>query len=153
MVRNLNNIGYGGHIPAAQSENMFGKTYGNITRDSANKNYVKGIEAPPEEMYKSQAMQEHQNQAQVKGRTAAETVGVIREDEVFEKPLDPASAYQFYGIQDDAIDEIVKEQELKKNSAIFYGVDPKSMQNHTLTHIKKDTSMTPEEMTKQVSIV
>lgn len=132
---------------------MYGKTYGNITRDSANKNYVKGIEAPPEEMYKSQSMQEHQNQKQVVGRTAAETVGVVREDEVFEKPLDPAAAYQFYGIQDDAIDEIVKEQELKKNSAIFYGVDPKSMQNHTLTHIKKDTSMTPDEMTKQVRAV
>lgn len=144
-------LGYGGHIPAAQSENMYGKTYGNITRDSANKNYVKGIEAPPEEMYKSQSMQEHQNQAHVTGRSAAETVGVVREEEVFEKPLDPAAVNKFYGVPDEEVDEIIKEQDLKKNAATFYGFDPASEANHEITHIKKNLGMTDAEMTKQVS--
>lgn len=130
---------------------MYGKTYGNITRDSANKHYVKGIEAPPEEMYKSQSMQEHQNQAQVNGRTAAETVGVTREEEVFEKPLDPAALNKFYGVEDDELDKIIKEQNLKKDSATFYGFDPASEANHQITHIQKNTGMTPDEITTQVN--
>ena len=97
-----------------------------MTRDSSNKNYVKGIEAPPEYMYKSQTMNEYQDQTTVDGRSAAKTVGIIKHDDIYEKPLDPRASNKFYGIEDDEMDDLIKEQTLAKDAATFYGFDPHS---------------------------
>lgn len=117
---------------------MYGKTYGTVTRDSANKNYVKGIEAPPEEMYKSQAMKEFQDQMTVSGISAAHTVGVTKLDDVYDKPLDPSAANKFYGIEDNEMDDLIKEQTLQKDTIAFYGFDPK-------THVHKEKPHVEDE--------
>lgn len=116
--------GYGGYIPAVKSENLYGKTYGTVTYKSAAKKYVKGIDCPPEEKYKSQGMQEFKHQATVKARTAARTVGVNKEDDTYKKPIDPTMVNKFWGIQDEQMDDLVKDSHLKHNTEAFYGVDP-----------------------------
>ena len=103
---------------------MFGKTYGTITYKSAAKKYVKGIDAPPEEKYKSQGMEEFTHQAQVKARTAAKTVGVVKHDDIYKKPIEPEMVNKFWGIGDEEMDDLVQENHLKKNTNAFYGVDP-----------------------------
>ena len=109
-----------------------------MTRDSANKNYVKGIEGPPEFMYKSQTMNEYQDQAQVDGRSAAKTVGVVKLDDVYDKPLDPRASNKFYGIEDNEMDDLVKQQTLQKDAAAFYGFDPKSHIHIEKKHIENE---------------
>lgn len=113
---------------------MYGKTYGTVTRDSANKNYIKGIEAPPEEMYKTQTMGEFRDQAKVEGRTAAKTVGVTKLDDIYVKPLDPRAQNLFFGIADEEMDDLVKKQALEKDAATFYGFDPKTHVSRPKVH-------------------
>lgn len=117
-------IGYGGYIPAVKSENLYGKTYGIATYKSAAKEYNKGIDAPAEEKYKSQGMAEFVNQRSVNAATAAKSVGVIKEDDIYKKPIDPQMVNKFWGIGDDEMDDLVKENQKKKNTDAFYGVDP-----------------------------
>ena len=116
--------GYGGYIPAVKSENLFGKTYGTVTYKSASKEFSRGIDAPAEEKYKSIGMDEFRNQASVNGATAASTVGVIKEDDTYQKPLDPDMVNKFWGIKDEEMDDLVQQQHMARNTNAFYGVDP-----------------------------
>ena len=136
-------LGYGGHVKGVHAENMFGKSYGDVSRKSVNKEYIKGMELPPEEMYKSQNHGEFEDQAKVNGRSAAQTVGVVKHDDVYKKPLDPRNANLFFGIPDEEMDELVQKQALEKNAKVFYGYDPNQ------THARKKPAQSLEEATKQ----
>ena len=116
--------GYGGYIPAVKSENLFGKTYGNVTYKSAAKEFNRGIDAPPPEKYKSIGMEEFKDQAQVNGATAAKSVGVVKLDDTYVKPIDPQMVNKFWGINDTEMDELVQQKHLERNTNQFYGVNP-----------------------------
>jgi hypothetical protein len=119
------------------SENIYGKTYGIATEKSATKDYVAGIDNPPEEKYRSQGMAEFQKQTNVNWKTAAQSVGVIKKEDIYKKPIDPKDVNKFWGIEDDDMDELVKDKHFEKNKNIFFGFDPK---DHTQTvRVKKQT--------------
>jgi hypothetical protein len=112
------------------SENIFGKTYGTVTEKSAVGDFVKGIDAPAEEKYRSMGMAEFQNQAQVNGKSAAQSVGIVKHDDIYKKPIDPADVNKFWGIEEKEMDQLVQDNQLLKNTDAFYGFDPK---NYTTT--------------------
>lgn len=133
-------LGYGGYVQAVKSENIFGKTYGTATYKSVNKKYTPGIDVPPEQKYKSMNTKTYKDQVRVNARTASKTVGVIKEDDTYTKPMDPATVNKFYGIPSEEQDELVKQQELAKSACTFYGHDPKNF-----THKEKRVDETEEE--------
>lgn len=116
---------------------MFGKTYGTVTYKSAAKEFNRGIDAPPEEKYKSLGMDEFKNQATVNAATAAKSVGVFKADDTYQKPMDPHIVNKFWGIHDEEMDELVKQTHFEKNKAAFYGVE--SGKRKTKTTVKPQT--------------
>lgn len=107
---------------------------------SATKQIPKGIDAAPEERFKSQQTNEFQNQAQVNARTAANSVGVIKHDDVYKKPVDPDIVNKFWGIESKEMDELAQQKEFAKNKEAFYGVDP-----HAPPTIRRAPEETEEE--------
>ena len=80
-------IGYQGFVAAIKSENMFGETFGKITSKSAHGEVHKGREVPPAERYKTVTMEHHKHPEGMIAPTVAESVGVERKPEMFEKVL------------------------------------------------------------------
>lgn len=68
--------GYGGYIKSMKPENIFAKTYGNITYDINVNGVRQGDDVTPEERYASMARSTFINQSHIRQRTAAEIVGV-----------------------------------------------------------------------------
>ena len=73
--------GYCGYVESVKPENIFGKTYGNITYQINCETYHKGQDVSASERYNSLTRSTYINQTQVRQRTAADMVGV--------KPLPP----------------------------------------------------------------
>ena len=74
--------GYCGYIESVKPENIFGKTYGNITYQINCETYHKGQDVGADLRYNSMARDTFVNQSEVIQRTAANIVGV--------NPLPPA---------------------------------------------------------------
>merc|ERR1712159_180583 len=68
--------GYSGYIESVKPENIFGKTYGNITYQINCETYHKGQDVGADLRYNSMARDTYVNQSQVIQRTAANIVGV-----------------------------------------------------------------------------
>jgi len=64
---------------------MFGETFGKITAKSSHGEVHKGREVPPELRYKTVTMEHHKHPFEMSGPTVAESVGVERKPEVFDK--------------------------------------------------------------------
>lgn len=56
---------YKGFIPGVKAENMFGKTYGKISEDSALGQFHRGIDIPPADKYKTLASDSYTNQMRI----------------------------------------------------------------------------------------
>ena len=115
--------GYAGYVPAIKSENIFGKTYGKCTHASATGDHDKGLDIPAEQKFRSVHGQEFKNQAQVTYETAAKVVGVNKQADMYQRPLDPTIANGFWGTEDR--DEIVDKVNLEKNTQAFFGISGK----------------------------
>ena len=68
--------GYCGYIESVKPENIFGKTYGNITYQINCETYHKGQDVGADLRYNSMARDTYVNQSEVIQRTAANIVGV-----------------------------------------------------------------------------
>ena len=111
--------GYGGHIPGIQAENMFGKTYGKLSKAPVEK----GIDLPPEKKFRSMQQEEFVNQKKVSDfEPAAKIVGVDKQPDTYKRPLDPSLANKLWGTEDR--DEVVEKVHFEKSKQAFYGVRP-----------------------------
>jgi hypothetical protein len=79
-------IGYQGYIKSVKPENIFGKTYGNITYDINVNGVRQGRDVQPDERYSSLARSTFIDQSQIRQRTAAEIVGIKNRSPASEVP-------------------------------------------------------------------
>ena len=69
-------IGYSGYVPGVSSENVFGKTYGETSKDSASNNICRGRDLPSNLKYTTVMKAAHDDLNKVTAQSTAEIVGV-----------------------------------------------------------------------------
>ena len=69
-------IGYSGYVPGVSSENVFGKTYGETSKDSALNNICRGRDLPSNLKYTTVMKAAHDDLSKVTAQSTAEIVGV-----------------------------------------------------------------------------
>ena len=69
-------IGYSGYVPGVASENVFGKTYGETSKDSASNNICRGRDLPSNLKYTTVMKAAHDDLSKVTAQSTAEIVGV-----------------------------------------------------------------------------
>lgn len=79
------------------------------------------MDIPPEKKYRSVNTKTFKDQACVKGRTAAKTVGVNKQEDQYKKPIPPEVTYKFYNISPQEQDETVEQESLKRDAKAFFG--------------------------------
>ncbi|KRW99308.1 hypothetical protein PPERSA_02420 [Pseudocohnilembus persalinus] len=89
--------GYAGYTTSIKSENMFGKTYGQITYNLSKGDYQQGQDIDPEERYQSMYNATYVNQDKVLKRTAAEIVGVPNHQNKYYIDRDQIQNNRFWG--------------------------------------------------------
>ena len=106
---------YQGFVPGIRSENLFGKTFGNITEDSSLKKYNKGIDLPIQDKYKSVTTECFTNQTRI-------PVMPLKPKKYPEAPRDPSesipkeSMYKFFGVRG-----APEPEEMEQSLCEFYG--------------------------------
>jgi len=68
--------GYSGYVPGVSSENVFGKTYGETSKDSALNNICRGRDLPSNLKYTTVMKAAHDDLSKVTAQSTAEIVGV-----------------------------------------------------------------------------
>lgn len=68
--------GYAGYVTAIKPENLHSKTFGKLTYDISEGNYIKGQDHPTEEKYISSQTNAYISPSEMLQRTAADIVGV-----------------------------------------------------------------------------
>ena len=114
-------LGYSGYIPGANAENMYGKTFGKMTYDSSAGTYDKGIDLPASKKFVSTLQKEFVNQTTVEFEKAATIVGVDKQADTYQRPIDPHTQSKFWGTEDR--DNIASEENYEKNKKVFFGCD------------------------------
>lgn len=106
---------YRGFIPGVKSENLFGKTYGNITEASALGTYNKGRDVPKEEKYKTVTQDSYTNQLRI-------PVMPLKPKQYPEPPAHPLSRVEaeafgkFYGSHPG-----ISQEEVEMSAKTFFG--------------------------------
>lgn len=88
-------VGYSGYVPGVASENCFGKTYGETSKDSATNKICRGRDLPSNLKYTTMMKAAHDDLTQVKASTTAEIVGVPPGKHTYAKVRDTLTFSQF----------------------------------------------------------
>jgi hypothetical protein len=72
----LTDEGYAGYVTAIKPENLHAKTFGKLSYDVSNSNYLKGQDHPVEYKYVSTIAETHISPNLMLQRTAADIVGI-----------------------------------------------------------------------------
>jgi hypothetical protein len=94
--------GYGGYVPGVQSENVFGQTYGKHTLASASGTFHRGIDHPVDQKFQTTSASSMLDHSKNSHPTAAQIVGVHREEDCYTKPIPPSVIKAFHGCHVDA---------------------------------------------------
>jgi len=117
--------GYAGYIPAVKSENLFAKTYGNLTYISSAGQHEKGAEVSDNFRYTSMLQDNFVNQRSVTARTVAEIVGVVPKKTVYTESgpfyVDKNVYNQTEGFGKTTLSQPKKENTFNDSSKLFYG--------------------------------
>ena len=100
---------------------MYGKTFGKHTYESSTGDYVKGIDLPAEKKFQSTLQKEFVDQKTVDFEPAAKIVGINRQDDTYQRPIDAHTQSKFWGTEDR--DNIASEANMQKNTKVFYQCD------------------------------
>lgn len=117
--------GYAGFIPAVKSENLFAKTYGNLTYVSSAGQHEKGSEVTDDFRYTSVLRDTFVNQRDVTARTVAEIVGVVPKKTIYTE-TGPFNIHkdvynQTEGFGKTTVAESKTENTFNDSSKLFYG--------------------------------
>ena len=118
---------------------MYGKTFGKHTFESSTGDYEKGIDLPAEKKFQSTLQKEFVDQKQVDFEPAAKIVGINRQDDTYQRPIDPHTQSKFWGTEDR--DNIASETNLKNNTKAFYTCDV----DHGETYAKRKAAQTQDK--------
>jgi len=117
--------GYAGFIPAVKAENLFAKTYGNLTYVSSSGQHEKGSEVTEDFRYTSMLQDSFVNQRNVTARTVADIVGVVPKKTIYTETgpfhVDKHVYNNTEGFGKTSFTESKRENTLGDSSKLFYG--------------------------------
>lgn len=107
-------------MPGVKSENLYGKTYGKTSFSSAANDFNRGIDLPVNAKFCTTTGDTMLDHAQGNHKTTAQIVGVARNEDCYQKPVDPTEIRKFWGCDMEDGDGIVEQKQFEANSKAFY---------------------------------
>lgn len=109
-----------GYISGVSSENVYGTRYAKATEMSSGNAIIRGIDQTSDVKYQTTSgstyMQHHSEQH----AKVSETVGVMRPQDTYEKPIHPATVHKFFGSDPSTGSAVVQQQAFQKNADAFF---------------------------------
>jgi len=117
--------GYAGFVPAIKAENLFAKTYGNLTYVSSAGHHEKGSEVSDDFRYTSVLRDTFVNQTDVAARTVADVVGVVPKKTIYTETgpfhIEKDVYNQTEGFGKTTVNEAKRDNTFNDSSKLFYG--------------------------------